>query len=113
LVINELLTELTKQGFEVIGFADDLVIMIRGNDDSILSNRLQSALNLVMKWCKEANLSINPMKMVVIPFTRRLKHNLKESRMGDVTIKFSEDIKYLGITLDSKFLWNSHMKKTK
>jgi hypothetical protein len=33
--------------------------------------------------------------------------------MGDVTIKFSEDIKYLGITLDSKLLWNSHMNKTK
>jgi hypothetical protein len=49
------------------------------------------------------------MKKVVIPFTRRLKHNLKEPRMGDVTIKFSENIKYLGITL----LWNSHMKKTK
>jgi hypothetical protein len=52
------------------------------------------------------------MKTVVIPFTRRLNHNLKEPRMGDVTIKFSEDIKYLGITLDSKLLWNSYMKKT-
>jgi hypothetical protein len=53
------------------------------------------------------------MKTVVVPFTRRLKHNLKEPRMGDVTIKFSEDTKYLGITLYSKLLWNSHMKKTK
>jgi hypothetical protein len=53
------------------------------------------------------------MKTVVIPFTRRLKHNLKEPRMRDVTIKFSEDIKYLGITLDSKLIWNSHMKKIK
>jgi Reverse transcriptase (RNA-dependent DNA polymerase) len=102
LVINELLTELTVQGYEVIGFADDLVIMIRGNGDSILSNCLQSALNHAMKWCKDANLSINPMKTVVIPFTRRLKHNLKEPRMGDVTINYSEDTKYLGITLDSK-----------
>jgi hypothetical protein len=42
------------------------------------------------------------MKTVVIPFTQRLKHYLKEPRMGDVTMKFSEDIKYLGITLDSK-----------
>jgi Reverse transcriptase (RNA-dependent DNA polymerase) len=113
LVINELLTELTVQGYEVIGFGDDLVIMIRGNGDSILSNCLQSALNHAMKWCKDANLSINPVKTVVIPFAGRLKHNLKEPRMGDVTIKFSEDIKYLGITLDSKLIWNSHMLKTK
>jgi hypothetical protein len=33
--------------------------------------------------------------------------------MGDVTIKFSDDMKCLGITFDSKLLWNSHMKKTK
>jgi hypothetical protein len=38
---------------------------------------------------------------------------MKELRMGDVTIKFSEDIKYLGFTLDNKLQWNSHMKKTK
>jgi Reverse transcriptase (RNA-dependent DNA polymerase) len=113
LVIDELLTELTEQGYDAIEFADDLVIMIRGNDDSILSNRLQSALNHAMKWCKDANLSINPIKTVVIPFTRRLKLSLKEPRIRDVTIKFSEDIKYLGVTLDSKLLWNSHMKKTK
>ena len=113
LVIDELLTELTDQGYEVIGFADDLVIMVRGYVDSILSNRLQSALNHAMKWCKDANLSINPMKTVVIPFTRRRKLSLTEPRMGEVTIKFSEDIKYLGVTLDSKLLWNSHIKRTK
>jgi Reverse transcriptase (RNA-dependent DNA polymerase) len=87
LVIDELLTELAEQGYEVIGFADDLVIMIRENDDSILSNRLQSALNHAMKWCKEANLSITPMKTVAIPFTRRLKLSLKEPRISDETIK--------------------------
>jgi Reverse transcriptase (RNA-dependent DNA polymerase) len=114
LVIDELLTELTEHGYEVTGFADDLVIMIRDKDDySILSNRLQSALNHAMKWCKDANLSKNPMKMVVILFTQRLKHSLKVPRMGEVTIKYSEDTKYIGITLDSKLLWNSHMKKTK
>jgi Reverse transcriptase (RNA-dependent DNA polymerase) len=52
LVIDKLLTE---QGYEVIGFAHDLVIM---------SNHLQSTLNHAIKWCKDANLSINPMKTV-------------------------------------------------
>jgi hypothetical protein len=33
------------------------------------------------------------MKAVVFPFTWRLKLSLKEPRMRDVTIKFSEDIK--------------------
>ena len=96
-----------------MGFADDLDIMVRGNVDSILSNRLQSALNYALDWCKNVNLSINPMKTVVIPFTRKRKLSLEEPRMGEVTIQFSEDIKYLGVTLDSKLLWNSHIKRTK
>jgi retron-type reverse transcriptase len=37
LVIDELLNDLHRQGYEVIGFADDLVITVRGNNDSILS----------------------------------------------------------------------------
>jgi retron-type reverse transcriptase len=36
LVIDKLLNDLDRQGFEVIGFADDLVITVRGNNDSIL-----------------------------------------------------------------------------
>jgi hypothetical protein len=44
----------------VIGFADDLVITVRGNNDSILSERMQSALNYVIGWCKQGGPSINP-----------------------------------------------------
>jgi Reverse transcriptase (RNA-dependent DNA polymerase) len=45
LVIDELLNDLDRQGYEVIGFADDLVITVRGNNDSILSEIMQSALS--------------------------------------------------------------------
>jgi Reverse transcriptase (RNA-dependent DNA polymerase) len=110
LVIDELLTELTEQGYEVIGFVDDLVIMIRGNDDSIQSNRQQSALNHAMNWYKDASLSRNPMKTVVIPFTWRLKLSLKEPRMENVTIKYSEDIKNLGITLDLQSFFSPEVR---
>jgi Reverse transcriptase (RNA-dependent DNA polymerase) len=33
LVIDKLLNDLDRQGFEVIGFADDLVITVRGNNE--------------------------------------------------------------------------------
>jgi retron-type reverse transcriptase len=48
LVIVKILNDLDRQGFEVIEFADDLVITVRGNNDSILSERMQSALNYVI-----------------------------------------------------------------
>jgi retron-type reverse transcriptase len=52
--VDKLLNNLDRQGFEVIGFADDLVTTVRGNNDSILSERMQSPLNYVIGWCKKA-----------------------------------------------------------
>jgi retron-type reverse transcriptase len=48
LVIFKFLNDLDRQRFEVIGFADVLVITVRRNNrnnDSILLERMQSALN--------------------------------------------------------------------
>jgi Reverse transcriptase (RNA-dependent DNA polymerase) len=97
----------------LIGFADDLVIAVRGNNDSILSERMQSALNYVIGWSKQSDLSINPAKTIVIPFTRRRKLCLKNPVVSGMQIEFSEETKYLGVVLDSKLLWNSHIKRVK
>jgi retron-type reverse transcriptase len=52
LVIDKLFNDLDRQGYEVFGFADDLVITVRRNNDSILSERMQSVLNYVIGWQK-------------------------------------------------------------
>jgi hypothetical protein len=94
LVIDILLTNINNQGYEVIGFVDDLVIMVRGKDQSLISDHLKSALNYATKWYRDSNLKINPRKTIVLPFTRRLKLSLKEPVIDGVTIKLSEDTKY-------------------
>jgi hypothetical protein len=40
LVIDKLLIDLDSQGYEVFGFLDETVIMVRGNVDSVLSMRI-------------------------------------------------------------------------
>jgi hypothetical protein len=32
---------------------------------------LQEALSMVQQWCDRTQLSINPQKMVIVPFTRK------------------------------------------
>jgi Reverse transcriptase (RNA-dependent DNA polymerase) len=71
LVIEKFLTDLNSQEYQVFGFADDVLIILRGKVDSILSEQMQTGLNYASNWCKEANLRINSSKMVLIPFTRR------------------------------------------
>jgi hypothetical protein len=40
LIIHNLLIELVQQGYDVLGFADNLVIIVKGKVDSLISDRL-------------------------------------------------------------------------
>ncbi|KAJ8976491.1 hypothetical protein NQ317_018435 [Molorchus minor] len=57
-------------------------------------------------------MSVNPHKTVIVPFTRKRKLDglIQPSIMGE-TIAFSEEVKYLGVTLDKTMTWNSHLDK--
>lgn len=111
LVVDALLNKLIENGFEVIGFADDVVIICRGKFDHTLSERMQTALNMTHSWCLREGLSINPSKTVVVPFTRRRKVTLTLLRLNDTTLTYSSQVKYLGVTLDSKLNWNAHLEQ--
>ena len=109
LVVDDLLNSLEEKGFEVVGFADDVVIIVRGKYDSVVSDRIQIALNLALSWCNREKLGINPSKTVLIPFTNRRKYQVKLPRLGDVQINLSDQVKYLGVILDQKLTWNAHI----
>ncbi|XP_062710910.1 uncharacterized protein LOC134288974 [Aedes albopictus] len=110
LVVDDLLRSLKEKGFEVVGFADDIVIIVRGKYDETVSERMQRALNYTHSWCIKEGLSINPSKVVIVPFTRRRKINLKAFRLGGIQIHPSDRVKYLGLILDAKLNWNAQIE---
>jgi ribonuclease HI len=113
LVVDDLLNLLESEGFEVIGYADDIVLMVRGKVESTISSRIQAALNLTWNWCTKHNLSINPSKTVIVPFTKRREPLLKKPKLNGTAIEFSKEVKYLGLHLDSKLNWGIHIKNIK
>jgi hypothetical protein len=98
------LIELEQQGYEVLGFANDLVII--GKVDSLISDRLRFALNYATKWGRRTKLNIKSKKTIVIPFTRLLKLGLKIPVMDGIEIEFSKETKYLGVVLDNRIRWD-------
>jgi hypothetical protein len=73
MVVNELIGRLNGNGYYTLGHANDIAIHIHGKLPNTVSELLQEALSMVQQWCDRTQLStsINPQKMVIIPFTRK------------------------------------------
>jgi ribonuclease HI len=112
-VVDDLLNTLTSCGYEVHGYADDIVITIRGQLDAIVSHRMQRALNITQHWCRCKGLRINPEKTTIVPFTKRRKLHLTAPSLDGTVVELKTEVKYLGVILDQKLSWNSHLEKVR
>ena len=83
------------------GYADDIVILVSGRLPYTVSELLQEALSTVQQWCDTTQLSTNPQKMVIVPFTRKRDlRGLKKSTLSGCKLQLITDVKYLGLTLN-------------
>ena len=71
---------------------------------------MQRVLRGVKRWCHDKTLSVNPSKTEMILFTRRYKpEQHKAIYFFDEEVKLNQGIKYLGVILDSKLSWKTHL----
>ena len=111
LVVDEILVLLAEADIPAIGYADDLALIISGKYEDTITNRMQVALNLVLGWCRDIGLSINPAKADIVAFTRRYKVALGPLFIDGTLVELSKEVKYLGVVLDKRLNWNSHLDK--
>jgi ribonuclease HI/retron-type reverse transcriptase len=112
LVVDELIVNLNNSGFFCQGYADDVVILVKGRHLNTLSDLLNNAFSKTEKWCKAKGLSVNPDKTKLILFSNR--RNPKITR-GPVLLKrtlpLSNEVKYLGVIFDCKLNWNRNVEE--
>ena len=113
LVMDDLLTLLNQLGYETIGYADDLAVIVRSKHGSIISDRTQDALNLISGWYRGEGLNASPDKTILIPFTRKQILNLRTPNLNGIQLSFSKERKYLGVMLDAKLNWKSQIQRIK
>jgi hypothetical protein len=99
-------------GFSTYGYADDIVIIVQGKFAHTVREIMQNALNVVAKWAVKEGLNISPHKTAMIPFTNRRKiEGLGPLNFHGKYLKMLDDVKYLGVILDSRLTWNQHLQK--
>ena len=113
LVVDSLLMKLEKLGYvKVQAFADDIIIMVVGISGRTVSELVQIGLNNVLEWCKEQELNVSAGKTVAIKFTRKITESKKANilKIGDDCIPYSNQMKYLGVILDSRLTFKAHLE---
>lgn len=111
LVVDEILRKLEDAGATVIGYADDLAILVRGKFPDVLSELIERNLLLVKRWACSRGLGVNAEKTELVLFTRRYKIPcFKLPKLDGKEIKLSDEAKYLGIILDKKLNWKSNVE---
>ena len=109
LISDALLGQLETANVHSLGFADDFVLLIRGHFPDVIFDRMQQALKIVEKFTNSVSLSVNPSKVGAMLFTKRRNLRTKPLLLFGKEISLVSEFKYLGLTLDCKLNWRSHL----
>ncbi|CAD7085101.1 unnamed protein product [Hermetia illucens] len=111
MLIDSLLCELQNLSIHAQAYADDVAVLAVDRDLGTVCRNIQRAVDLIDSWCLRHGLSVNLNKTTMVLFTKRRKlDGLCLPEMRGTTLQLSEEVKYLGVTLDKKLLWNKHVE---
>lgn len=101
------------EGVNLALYADDIVVYTSDKKPQFARNLLQQYVHILMKWTKKWRLHINPDKTKAVLFTRKTALHIADILLGRNNIPWVKEVKYLGITFDSKLLWKKHTDDNK
>jgi hypothetical protein len=111
LLYNSLLKlELTSHS-TAIAFADDLIILTRGESVVEAENYMNLEMRKFLEWAKNNKLKFNENKSKVMLMSRRRRLEKKEIEiyLNNKILTQVNSIKYLGIIFDSKLTFREHI----
>jgi hypothetical protein len=106
LVVDELMRGLSENGCYALVYTDGTAALISVKFPDTISELLQKALSMVQQQCYRTQLSINPQKMVLLPFTRKRDLiGLQKPVLSGHTLQLTTEINYPELTLDKGVTW--------
>jgi hypothetical protein len=103
-------SDLTSTNTTLGTFPNDTVILSVNEDSRRAASDLQHHLNTLQTWVEKWRIRINEIKSCSITFTLQ-KRSTPDVTINDIQIPRKTEIKYLGMTIDSKLTWKQHIVK--
>ena len=111
---DDILTLELSDGCYLIGYADDIAIVITGRNTKEIQEKLSSVIRILRRWLDDHGLALAAEKTDLIFLTKKQKanfNNIQAMHIEDHVIERKEFIKYLGFALDSKMSFGEHIRK--
>jgi hypothetical protein len=111
LYISTLYEELERDGLIIVGFSDDTNLLVASRDAPENCQRLRRAYETCEKWAIRHGMVFEPGKSELTHFTREHAAVQLRVRLADTEVAPKESTRFLGVWLDRKLRWRSHLKK--
>ena len=93
-------------------YADDAALVVHGICVSTIVDIMQRELKKAFNWGKKESLIFVASKTNAVFFHRKKKAiTPKKLTMDDKTIEYQNEVKYLGVYLDSRLKWKFHIEQ--
>ena len=111
--INNIVTEVAPP-VKCSLFVDDFAIYCTGYDVASTCRYLQRSINSITKWADNNGFKFSSVKSVAVEFTRsrRVEEIPTLTFKGDI-LPYEKEVKFLGMILDAKLTWSSHIDALK
>ena len=94
-------------------FADDACLSFQHSDPVQLESIVNTELDKVSTWLNKSKLFINHAKSKFLIFTNKKIRHCFSIKVQNIKLEQDHHAKYLGITVDDKLNWKSHIAKIK
>ena len=86
-------------------------MLVTGADMLWIRGMAQKAISIAANWASKQELQFSSKKNEIELFTRKRPPNLGSLSMNGTKLELSKEARLLGVTLDSKLTWKSHITR--
>lgn len=95
---------------KIVGFADDIAIIVRAGHIEDVRLYANEAIKKVKSWLESVNLSLADHKTESVLISGKRRIERLTLQVGNSTIVSSREIKYLGVMIDDRLNFRTHLE---